>query len=168
MNKLNKVILSLGANLGDKQQNIEKAISELLKKKIIEDCRVSKLQETKALLKENSPKEWDINFYNAVISGYTSCSPARLLREVKLIEKTIGRVKKEEWGPREIDIDILFYSNLILDEPNLHIPHKEFLNRNFLIKMLAEIEPNFLYPKEGKFFNKKIKDLLEVFSYETS
>lgn len=156
-----KVVISFGANLGNCIANINNAVNYLKSKNIIQNFVISKIEKTRAILPENSPVEWDIDYYNAVGIGMTIYAPNELMKELKEIEKTLGREEKTRWAPRIIDIDILFYENLVDDDGILHIPHKEFLNRPFFIKLLTEIDPDFLYPVPGKFFNNRISDILE-------
>lgn len=166
MSNHQKIILSFGANLGDRKQNILSAINKLALRKIITDHRVSDFIETKALLLPNSPNSWDVDFYNAVLSGYTTYSPEQLLESIKQIEVEIGRIEAPKWAPRKIDIDILFYGQRLINIDTIQIPHGEFLNRIFLIELLNQIEPNFIYPSRGKFCNKTIKEIKQELCYE--
>jgi len=163
----NFISLSLGSNLGDRKANIIQAVELLIKKKIIFDYRLSKIIETDALLLEGSPKSWDIKFLNAVMCGFTNFSPIRLLSQLKEVERTLGRdFSDKKWAPRTIDIDILFYNDFCINNNDINIPHPEFLNRRFLVKMMAEISPGYLYPNEGNFFQKKIVDIYSSFQNE--
>lgn len=144
------IFLGLGSNVGDKKQNLEKAISELSKK--ISDILISKFYETEpwGYIKQDK-------FLNAAISGKTSFSPSELLGFIKLVEKKIGRIERFKWGPREIDIDILFYDDLIYKNNLLTIPHPFLQDREFVMKPLVNLDPNFIHPV----FKKTVLQLYE-------
>lgn len=148
MNISHTVYLGLGANVGDKKKNIQRAIDSLSKK--LADVRVAPIYET---------KPWGYtkqgNFLNTVVCGITSLSPIELLHFVKAIEKEIGRIKRFRFGPREIDIDILFYDDLIVDEPDLKIPHPTIPERDFVLKPLMDLAPDFIHP----IFKKTVKEI---------
>jgi len=150
---MKKVILSLGSNMGDKKYYLNSAI-DILEQKLT-DIKISDIYQSKALLLEGSPKEWDQDFYNIAVSGYTELTPDELLEFIKKIEQQLGRTNRGRWAPREIDIDILGFEDLILDTPTLTIPHKELLNRDFFVIPFAEIEPSWIVPE----LNKTIKEI---------
>jgi len=95
------------------------------------------------------------NFFNAAIKIKTEYSVIQLLDCLKSIEKEIGRIKTERWGPREIDLDLLFFNDLIFSNYRITIPHREVANRDFVLVPLCEIAPNFIHPA----LNKKICDI---------
>lgn len=136
---MHEVFLGLGANVGDKKKNLEKAI-ELLSEKII-NIQSSKFYETEPW----GYKEQD-NFLNAAIRGKTSLLPIELLKFVKDVETRVGRIERFKWGPREIDIDILFYDDLIYKDSDLQIPHPRLHKRDFVLKPLIDLDPNFVHP----------------------
>lgn len=136
---MHKVFLGLGANVGDKKKNLEKAI-ELLSEKII-NIQSSKFYETEPW----GYKEQD-NFFNAAIRGKTPLLPIELLKFVKDVETRVGRIERFKWGPREIDIDILFYDDLIYKDSDLQIPHPHLHERDFVLKPLMDLDPNFIHP----------------------
>lgn len=86
------------------------------------------------------------NFLNAAVKISTEFSFIQLLDYLKLIEKNLGRVKTEKWGPREIDLDLLFFNDLIYSNDRVTIPHKEIAYRDFVLVPLCEISPNFVHP----------------------
>jgi len=96
------------------------------------------------------------NFFNAVCKINTLRSPEDLFIFLKNIEEQVGRKKNIKWGPREIDLDILFYGSLVLNDEYLTIPHKDILNRDFVLVPLCEVAPEFVHPV----LNKKICDLI--------
>ncbi len=134
------VFLGLGSNRGDRKKNILKAI-KLLEKNSQKVLRLSSLRETKPYGYKKQKK-----FLNAVIKLKTKLSPSELLELCKKIEKKIGRKKSFRWGPREIDIDILFFGKEIIRNKKLTIPHGDLRNRTFVLQPLTEIAPNFVHP----------------------
>jgi 2-amino-4-hydroxy-6-hydroxymethyldihydropteridine diphosphokinase/dihydropteroate synthase len=161
----NKIVFGLGSNLGDRALHLKNAEKLLIKNLELQELKISQIFKNKALLKENAPKEWNIDFFNIAISAKINLekfSPVEILEIIKKIEQEIGRSNQDKlWAPREIDIDILAIDDLIINlEGKLQIPHKSLLERDFFIKTFAEIEPNWKYPVAGDFFGKKIKDFL--------
>ena len=136
---MEKIFLALGSNIGNRQENINQAIRFLSKE--ITDIKQAPIYESKAVGYEDQP-----DFLNTVISGYTDLSPEELLNFVKKVEKQTGRIKRFRWGPREIDIDILFYGNLVIEKDNLIIPHPRIQERDFVLKPLCDLEPEFIHP----------------------
>lgn len=134
-----KVFLALGSNVGNKKQNIQTAIERL--QRHISGLKAAKLYESKPMYFEDQEQ-----FVNTVVSGFTTLSPQELLQTVKLIEKELGRIKRFRNGPREIDIDILFYDDLIHNEKDLVIPHPGIRERNFVLKPFMDLEPGFVHP----------------------
>lgn len=139
----NFIYLALGTNLGDRRQNLLKAIS-LLEKNNIKIIEVSPVYITPALLLFGSPSDWNIPFYNCVIKVDTNIEPVNILKICKDIEKTLGRNFSKKWSPRPIDIDILFYKNQNIKTDILEIPHREIYNRNFVLDPLS-----FIYHKKA-------------------
>ncbi len=128
-----KVYLALGSNVGNREENIKKAINLLAEK--IKDIKVASFYETEPVGYTEQPK-----FINTVLKGYTKLSPEELLSFCQMVEKKVGRVYRFKWGPREIDIDILLYGDLKIDKPDLKIPHPYMLERDFVMTPLREIE----------------------------
>lgn len=149
--KYQNVFLSLGSNLGNREENILtaiKLINEINSTKVINR---SKLYETEPVGYLEQP-----NFLNLALKIETSLNPTELLCSLKEIEKKIGRIEREKWHEREIDIDIIFFDDQIINLPNLHIPHKHSHMRQFVLEPIAEIDANFIHP----IFHKTIKNLL--------
>jgi 2-amino-4-hydroxy-6-hydroxymethyldihydropteridine diphosphokinase len=131
--------LGLGSNIGDKPANIRRALTLLAERKAVEITAVSSIYRTApwGYLEQDA-------FANACALARTYLSPAALLVEAKTIEAEMGREKTIRWGPRLIDIDILFYGDLPLAEPDLILPHKELFNRAFVLVPLAEVAPGLI------------------------
>jgi len=142
------IVLGLGSNQGDREVFLQSAIAKL--KNILTNVKVSNIYDSPALLPENAPPEWNINFLNMAIAGECKLSPKELLNKVKELELGLGRKYRGHWSPREIDIDILAYNNLIINEENLQIPHKFLLERDFAIIPFSEIYPDWIHPIIGK------------------
>lgn len=136
-----KVYLALGTNLGNKKENINKAIAKL-ESKDVKFIKSSPIYTTPALLLPKSPSEWNIPFLNCVIETETQLTPNELLKTCKEIETEMGRDFSKKWAPRPIDIDILFYSDEHIETPELTIPHKEIENRSFVLDPLSWLAPD--------------------------
>jgi 2-amino-4-hydroxy-6-hydroxymethyldihydropteridine diphosphokinase len=85
-------------------------------------------------------------FLNAVAQLDTDLSPGQVMWNLQRIERSLGRVRKERWGPRSIDLDLLLAGDLVIDEPGLTVPHPELVNRAFVLVPLLEIEPSLVHP----------------------
>jgi 2-amino-4-hydroxy-6-hydroxymethyldihydropteridine diphosphokinase len=138
----NKLILSLGSNLGNRKINMEKAIVQL-ENQLLEVEVVSSFYETEAWGNEKLNA-----FYNIAIKGITKASLEDCLRIVKAIEEEMGRVqsKSNSYENRIIDIDILFYNQEVLRKEDLIVPHPRLHLRNFVLDPLMEIDQDFLHP----------------------
>ncbi|MDP4832208.1 MAG: dihydropteroate synthase [Rickettsiaceae bacterium] len=138
------IYISLGSNLGNRLSNLRQAIT-LLKNDVLSNSYESIIIETKALLKSNSPKEWDTPYLNMIIAGESKLSPSDLLKKLKNIEQKLGRdITAAKWAPRLIDLDILIYDEQVINQTGLQIPHPELLNRDFLIHLLALMPKQYL------------------------
>ena len=131
--------LSLGSNLGHREANIASALKMLGQEAWI--LKVSSLYETEPVGYKDQP--W---FLNCVCSVETDLSPQALLKFLKAIERKLGLREDIRFGPRLIDIDILFYDGLILDSPDLIIPHPRLVGRAFVLLPLREIAPELVHP----------------------
>lgn len=129
--------VGLGSNIGDKPANILRALALLEERKVLEVTAVSPIYRTApwGFLEQDA-------FANACALARTSLDPARLLSAIKAVETDMGRTETHRWGPRLIDIDILFYGEHELETPDLVLPHKEIFNRAFVLVPLAEIAPD--------------------------
>jgi len=147
------VFLGLGSNQGEKIKNCEQAIEEILK--LEEGFLLSRSSWYYSEPWGRDDQDW---FINGVIQIRTELCPDELLMKFKEIEKRLGRKNREKWGPRVIDIDILFYDDLSLESPDMEIPHPRILERNFVLIPFAEIAPQFVHPV----LKKTIKELLDT------
>jgi len=168
-NQNRKIIFGLGSNLGNRELHLEQAVDFLYRELSLQNIKKSQIFPNKALLKEGSPKEWDIDFLNIAISAdidLEKFSPEKILEIITAIEKNIGRQHTVNpsiiWAPREIDIDILAIDDLTVDlKGKLKIPHHALLERDFFLRTFSEIEPQWRYPIEGLFFQKTIAEIYD-------
>lgn len=133
------VFLGIGSNLSDRKGNLQKAIAGLQRN--LQVKQISKIYETQPWGFTDQPA-----FLNQALSAETEFEPFELLTEIKAIEKEVGRTPTFRYGPRVIDIDILFYDDLILNEEALTIPHPMLAERAFVLVPLDEIAPQFIHP----------------------
>ena len=155
-----KIILGLGSNVGDKKFFLNQAIRLLQSKQIISNIELSSIYESEALLPDGAPQDWNMSFYNMAVMGDCELSPKQVLTEIKSIEQEIGRINRGFWSPREIDIDILLFGDLNIVSEDLTIPHKFLLERDFALLPVNDLKPDWVYPREGLFFNQKISDII--------
>ncbi|MEA3335908.1 MAG: GTP cyclohydrolase MptA [Chloroflexota bacterium] len=139
---MHSLLLGLGSNLGDRQNNLAQAVQMLRSQIDIE--AISSCYETKPVGYTKQP-----DFINIVVQGVTELSPEKLLQFIKQVEQRMGRLSSFRYGPRLIDIDILLYDDLILDTPALTIPHPKMNERAFVLVPLSEIAPDVLHPATG-------------------
>ncbi len=140
---LHTVYLSLGSNIGDRLGYLRDALASLSPS--INPILQSSVYETEPWGYTDQP-----TFLNLVLKANTDLEPLDVLDHIKSIEKTIGRQETFRYGPRIIDLDILFYNDVILDTPRLTIPHPRLTERAFVLVPLAEIAPDLIHPVSGK------------------
>jgi len=137
---INGIYLLLGSNLADKRVNIQRAF-DLINLKIGNIILKSSLYET---------EPWGIKdqdrYINQVLKVESQCLPKNMLKKCNEIESIIGRKRSEKWGERIIDIDILYYDDLVISDNELIIPHPEIQNRRFTLELLVELAPDLIHP----------------------
>ena len=138
------VFLALGSNVGDREVNMRTAVARLGSDEI-RVVRRSSLYETAP--REMLDQPW---FLNAVVEAETSLFPMQLLARIRDIERQMGRRRVTPKGPRNIDIDILFYGRSVIATTELEVPHPRIGERRFVLEPLAEIAPDFRHPVTGK------------------
>ncbi|WP_090499846.1 2-amino-4-hydroxy-6-hydroxymethyldihydropteridine diphosphokinase [Pedobacter terrae] len=152
--------LLLGGNLGNREANLKQAI-ELLNDKIGKVLAVSSLYETAAWGKTDQPA-----FLNQAVALQTNLSALEVLDLALSIEQELGRVRKDKWGERLIDIDLILFGDQIINMPDkLQVPHPHMQHRKFVMEPLAEIAPDVIHPVLGEtilFISRNIDDPLEV------
>jgi 2-amino-4-hydroxy-6-hydroxymethyldihydropteridine diphosphokinase len=149
-----EVYLALGTNLGDRAQNLEAAISGL--SDFVDVKKVSPTYETEPKYVEDQPQ-----FFNLVVAGRTELAAMDLLERLKALETSLGRTPSERFGPRLIDLDIIFYGEAQIDLPDLTVPHPGLAERAFVLRPLADIAPTKLHPASGKTVKAMLHELPE-------
>ncbi|MBF0491839.1 MAG: 2-amino-4-hydroxy-6-hydroxymethyldihydropteridine diphosphokinase [Deltaproteobacteria bacterium] len=152
--------VAFGSNLGDKAKNCAEAIHRLHEHSLCELLRVSLLYETEPLSLPNQKENpW---FMNGVLKLKTQLGAAELLNLLREIEQKMGRSPEEErekWGPRVIDLDLLFFDKEILKSKTLILPHPELHHRRFVLEPLCEIAPDLIHPLKGQSVHLLLKNL---------
>ncbi|MDD5449217.1 MAG: 2-amino-4-hydroxy-6-hydroxymethyldihydropteridine diphosphokinase [Candidatus Omnitrophica bacterium] len=142
--------IAFGSNMGDREKNIQRAMEYLKELGGIAVKRSSAIYETEP---EGGPAQ--DKFLNGVVEIETSLLPDELLERLKGIESRLGRVKTVENGPRPIDLDIIFYQDIVIDGERIKIPHPRIQEREFVLRGLNEIAPDFVHPR----LNKTVREL---------
>jgi 2-amino-4-hydroxy-6-hydroxymethyldihydropteridine diphosphokinase len=146
--KNSRIIFGLGSNLGDRNFYLDEAVRELEMQLLLTNSKKSKIFKNPAMLLPNSPRDWDREFFNIAFSADINLQkfpPEKILEIAKKIEKKLGRIDREKWAPREIDVDILAIENLkIKIADKLVIPHAGLFQREFFLMTVKEIESELL------------------------
>lgn len=147
-----RAFLSLGSNMADREMSLREAICYMENNDAIRILKQSSIIETEpyGMIQQNK-------FLNAAVEISTLMSPKELLTYCKNLERMAGRVKTEHWGPRPLDMDILFYDNIVIDTQELTIPHIDMHNRMFVLEPMMEIAPYLRHP----YMHKTIKEMKE-------
>ncbi len=147
--------IALGANLGDRRANIEAAVERLRATDGVLVTKVSPPMENPAV---GGPAD-SPPFLNAVAEIQTTLPPRELLDRLLQIEKDLGRTRREKWGPRAIDLDLILYGDQIIAERDLHVPHPLMHERRFVLEPLAQIAPHALHPERKRTAAQMLDDL---------
>lgn len=151
-----QAFIATGSNLGERGEYIRKGINAL---RDCKDCIIEKESElivTKPYGVTDQPE-----FLNGMLQIRTLLTPLELLHKLNEIEALANRERKIHWGPRTLDMDIIFYDNLILDSEQLTIPHADMHNRSFVLEPLAELAPWYRHPVRGKNVREMLEELKE-------
>ncbi len=149
-----QAIIAFGSNIGNRRENIKNALDKM-KNNGLNILKVSTTIETTPY----GYKEQD-SFLNGACIVETDLSPKELLYKLLSIEQEMGRKRKIHWGPRNIDLDIIFYDDQIINEEDLIIPHPDAHNRSFVMGPVSEIAPFFIHPVYKKTVSEINKELL--------
>lgn len=148
-----RVFISIGSNLGDRAANCREAVRRIAGNADMRVVKASSLYET---------EPWGVKeqgaFVNSVVEIETVAEPGELFDFLKTVEAGIGRTPGKRWGPRVIDLDIIFFGDLVVDEERLKIPHPSMEERAFVLVPLNEIAPGLIHPVSGK----KVSELLSA------
>jgi 2-amino-4-hydroxy-6-hydroxymethyldihydropteridine diphosphokinase len=140
-----RAYVGLGANLGAREETIRNALDLLGEHPRIDVVAVSTLRETEPW----GPVGQQPPFLNGAAAVETSLEPRALLGVLLDVERRLGRVREERWGPRTIDLDLLVYGDAVVDEPGLTVPHPRLRERAFALEPLVELEPELVVPGQG-------------------
>ncbi len=152
MNSQDRVVyLSLGSNVGDRLKNLQMALDAL--SELAEVTKVSSIYETSPVGPVRQGP-----FYNIAVEIRTSLPPEVLMIHLLHIEENLGRQRDIKWGPRTLDIDIIFYDRWVVDERGLAIPHARYAQRRFVLEPMCEIAPDWICPV----LHKSMRELFEL------
>ncbi|EYE89379.1 2-amino-4-hydroxy-6-hydroxymethyldihydropteridine pyrophosphokinase [Fervidicella metallireducens AeB] len=150
---MNTAYIAFGSNIGDSYSTIEKAL-RLIEERGMKITKVSEIIETEPYGYKEQPK-----FVNGAIEVKTRLSCREVLLTLLQIEKDSGRVREFKWGPRNIDLDVILYNDEIYDEEDLKVPHPDMQNRDFVLKPLKDICPDYVHPVLKKSIAQLLYDL---------
>lgn len=154
---MNRVFIAFGSNMGNSSEIIEEALDKLdhPEARICIQKR-SGIYRTKPYGYLAQP-----DFLNGAILAETELTCHQVLMRLQAIETELGRIRTIHWGPRTIDLDILFYNNEIINEPFLQVPHPDLQNRDFVLRPLCDLEEDYMHPVLQKTVGELLKQLLE-------
>jgi 2-amino-4-hydroxy-6-hydroxymethyldihydropteridine diphosphokinase len=143
---LNRVAIAFGSNLGDRESHLDFALDRL--RPYLTGLRVSTWHETEPVGVEPQPR-----FLNGAVIGDTRLSARDLLQKLMEIERERGRDRPRAGAPRTLDLDLIFYGDEVIDEPELRVPHPRFRERMFVLEPLSEIAGTWIDPETGRTVN---------------
>jgi 2-amino-4-hydroxy-6-hydroxymethyldihydropteridine diphosphokinase len=138
---MHRVMVGLGSNLGDRLGFLQKAVGQLERTPGVSIISISSVYETEPVGVKNQP-----HFLNAAAELSCLMSASQVYERLKEIERSIGRTIGERWGPREIDLDLLYFDDAVIETPSFIVPHRETSNRRFVLVPLSEIAADFVDP----------------------
>jgi 2-amino-4-hydroxy-6-hydroxymethyldihydropteridine diphosphokinase len=139
------VFVGLGSNLGERESMIRQALENLSRLPGTRLVKASSLYDTEPVGEVDQP-----NFLNAVAQLESELGARQILWNLHLIEKRLGRVRTQRWGPRTIDLDLLLVGGEVIEEPGLRVPHPELTHRSFVLVPLVELDPLLVHPVTGE------------------
>jgi 2-amino-4-hydroxy-6-hydroxymethyldihydropteridine diphosphokinase len=143
---MTRVYVGLGANLGERERTIGRALGLLEAQPDVEVVAVSTLRETEPVGYVDQPR-----FLNGAAAFETNATPRDVLERLLGVERALGRTRDGlRWGPRIIDLDLLLYGEEVVDEPGLRVPHPRLAERRFVLEPLAELDPGLVVPGAGR------------------
>ena len=148
---MERVFIAIGSNLGDRLVFLQSAVHKLQRIPGLDLRSVSPVYETEPVGNKNQP-----HFLNAVVEFATTLTAEGLLTNLKEVERLVGRTPSERWGPREIDLDLIYANGLVINTPQLVVPHPELDRRKFVLVPLADIAADFQDPLRKR----TVRDLL--------
>lgn len=151
-----RAYIGLGSNVGRRRAQITRAIELLQDTPGVEVLRQAPWYETEPVGVEGG--RW---FINTAVEVETELAPEELLRRCKGIEREVGRRERDRFGPREIDLDLLLYGDLVLEEEGLVLPHPELHRRRFVLEPLCELAPEMVHPRLGRTLQELLANLNE-------
>ncbi len=146
------VCIALGSNIGDRLENLKQGLTKL--EAVSELIAWSPVYETAPKYVTDQPA-----FLNMTARGETDLKPRELLDKLKAFERELGRTEGERYGPRVIDLDIIFYGRMVIDEPGLRVPHPRIAERDFVLRPLADIANDWRHTETGKSASEMLVEL---------
>ena len=153
-----KTYIAFGSNLGEKEKYIEDAVQDIRKSKFFRNIKISEFYYSAPY----GGVEQD-DFVNGVLEAETMLEPYELLDYLHELEAKANRVREQHWGPRTLDLDIIFYDDLVLDEEQLQIPHKDMKNRDFVLVPLAQLAGYKRHPVMNITVDEMVHNLKEYY-----
>ena len=142
---MTRAYVGLGANLGQREETLGRAVELLGQAPGVDVVAVTELRETDPVGVVEQPR-----FLNGAVALETTLTARELLDLLLDVERELGRVRAERWGPRVVDLDLLLYGDATLDEPGLRVPHPRLHERRFALEPLAELDPDLAIPGRGR------------------